>query len=191
MSERDRMPLAHVIYDGIAVPIPIGVEQRAPKGCQFKDRAGEKFSRWAAVMLVGFKRGRAFWLWKCDCGSLAVVEAHAVACGLSKSCGCLQRESVTTHGASYSPEYHTWLSIIARCFNKNATRYSDWGGRGITMCDEWRESFEMFFAHVGPRPSSSHSIDRIDNDGNYEPGNVRWATPAQQASNRRRTNATL
>jgi hypothetical protein len=85
-----------------------------------------------------------------------------------------------------APEYAVWTGIKMRCFNPNATGYKYYGGRGITMCERWRRSYSAFRADVGPRPSRAHSIDRIDNDGNYEPGNVRWATYRQQARNKRR-----
>lgn len=95
----------------------------------------------------------------------------------------------TTHGhaarASRSSEYEIWKSIIQRCTNKNAKAYPDYGGRGICICDSWRNSFEAFLADVGPRPSPGHSLDRENNDGNYEPGNVRWATRTEQNRNSR------
>lgn len=83
-----------------------------------------------------------------------------------------------------TPLYRTWVSIKTRCFNPNAANYQYYGGRGITMCDEWRDSFEAFALAVGPKPDGT-SIDRIDNDGNYQPGNVRWATHSEQMRNRR------
>ena len=86
-----------------------------------------------------------------------------------------------THGMSKTPEYNVWNLIKERCKNVEDKRY---GGRGISICKEWDESFEKFFAHVGHRPSSTHQIDRINNDGNYEYGNVRWATRKEQAANR-------
>jgi hypothetical protein len=97
----------------------------------------------------------------------------------------------TTHGhagqraGTRSPEYSIWATAKQRVTNPNNERWSDYGGRGITMCPEWLASFEAFFAYVGPRPSPDHSIDRIDNDGNYEPGNVRWADRKTQRANRR------
>lgn len=85
-----------------------------------------------------------------------------------------------------TPEYHAWLAMKGRCLNVKNARYKDWGGRGIAVCGEWIESFEAFLAYVGKRPGRGYSIDRFpDNNGNYEPGNVRWATAKQQRANRR------
>ncbi len=90
-----------------------------------------------------------------------------------------------THGLSSSPEYWAWASMKARCLNVKSPQFADYGGRGISVSPEWVASFESFIAHIGRRPSPQHSIDRIENDGNYEPGNVRWATSATQNRNRR------
>lgn len=90
-----------------------------------------------------------------------------------------------SHGMSRTPENNAWRAAKYRCTNPNAKHYADYGGRGISMCDEWTTSFEAFFDHIGPRPSSQHSLDRIDVNGDYEPGNVRWATAHEQNLNRR------
>lgn len=90
----------------------------------------------------------------------------------------------TTHGMSYTPEHVAWLSMRSRCYRTTDRRYKDYGGRGIRVCGRWLESFQNFFADVGLRPSPKHSIDRIDVNGNYEPGNVRWATAEEQQRNR-------
>ncbi len=89
------------------------------------------------------------------------------------------------HSLSDTPEYEVWTGMKKRCYNKNTGQYADYGGRGIIVCDKWRESFLAFLADVGARPSPKHSIDRINNDGNYEPENVHWATDSEQASNKR------
>lgn len=91
------------------------------------------------------------------------------------------------HGHARTPEYDIWIGVKKRCENPKYKSFADYGGRGVTICPEWRDSFVAFLADVGPRPSPKHSIGRIDNDGNYEPGNVRWETSTEQASNTRRS----
>jgi hypothetical protein len=133
------------------------------------------------------KRGLMRWNCLCACGASYAVYDFALKSG-TQSCGCLRavsNKSRAKHGMKNTPEYHSWTGMIGRCYNRNNGKYSDYGGRGITVCDQWRTSFEQFFADMGPRPSPQHSIDRIDNDGNYEPSNCRWATVAQQCRNRR------
>lgn len=88
-----------------------------------------------------------------------------------------------THGLAKTPTYNAWIAAKNRCFNEKNKRYHRYGGRGITMCREWVHDFPAFYAHVGTRPHSKLTLDRIDNDGNYEPGNVRWATRSQQRIN--------
>lgn len=117
--------------------------------------------------------------------------------GRHQSCGCLRDEVAAvkslTHGHARgrrtvcppTPEYQTWLNVKARCGNPKNPRYADYGGRGILLFSPWQEDFAAFLAAVGPKPSPRHSIDRIDNDKGYEPGNVRWATPEEQSGNRR------
>lgn len=128
----------------------------------------------------------------CTCGTRREFPAKQFLRGEFKSCGCkrwrpFSNHRAQTHGLSKTPEYQAWCSIKKRCLNPSNISWPDYGGRGITICDAWRDSFDVFFAYVGRRPSPNHSIDRINNDGNYEPGNVRWATRSEQQNNKRRT----
>lgn len=158
------------------------------------DLTGKKFGRWIVLGYAGRDgHDKHSWACECACGVCGHVEDSALKVGNSKSCGCAQREAASaageatrTHGMSKSaPEYYVWCSMKQRCLNPNVINWPDYGGRGITVCDRWRDSFEAFFADMGPRPSPQHSIDRIDPNGNYEPKNVRWADPKTQAQNKR------
>lgn len=124
---------------------------------------------------------------RCKCGKIQVVEVRfLVTCRKCKSC------ALTIHGqgvaGKQTAEFRIWNGIIKRCTNPNDHEFDSYGGRGITICERWRQSFVAFFDDVGKRPSPEHSIDRFpNNDGNYEPGNVRWATRTQQVRNRSNT----
>lgn len=156
----------------------------------FVNIAGARFGKLAVVTRHSVNgTGTVRWLCVCDCGAERVVSGDSLRRGVTTSCGCLQRELAAakkrTHGLHGTPEYKAWDHIKDRCFNPGCDSYKDYGARGIMMCPEWRKSFDAFLAHVGPRPSAAHSIDRINNNGHYEPGNCRWATAAQQVRNRR------
>jgi hypothetical protein len=115
--------------------------------------------------------------------------ALALGSGGTKSCGCSKVDRLATHRMTHTREYRAWAGMIQRCTNPKNARWADWGGRGISVCDRWH-SFENFYADMGPRPSPDHSLDRYpNNDGNYEPGNVRWATRTEQQLNKRPTDA--
>jgi hypothetical protein len=156
---------------------------------------GRRFGRW---LVVGPSRSQRFgalgkpkiqWFCRCDCGAERWVFSDVLRRGGSLSCGCLCREisrSRGTHYMSKTPIYRVWRSMISRCENSNNSQFHLYGGRGVTVCRRWRESFAAFRDDMGQKPTSSHSLDRIDNNGNYEPGNVRWATAKEQAANLRK-----
>lgn len=168
-----------------------------PKSASFIDRTGQRFGRLVFLRFAGRKSGNGYWWLRCDCGVEFIAYGGNVTRGLTRSCGCLHSETTSqaarTHGEtvafSKSPEYACWVQIKTRCYNPNYIEFHLYGGRGIRMCDRWRESFEAFLADMGRKPSPAHSIDRYpDPDGHYEPSNCRWATATQQAQSRRKIN---
>ena len=156
-----------------------------------KVKPGDRFGKLTVIREVAhIGDRRAFKLW-CDCGNTCVVKLINLSRGKTRSCGCLAYANRRTHGMSRTPTYTVWVSMIGRCENPNNTSYANYGGRGIKVCERWREAAN-FFADMGPRPSSKHEINRIDNDGDYEPGNVEWTKDgtAQGRNRRKQKNAT-
>jgi hypothetical protein len=159
----------------------------------FVDLTGQRFGRLLVERRSANRGTSAAWECACSCGARTTVTTGALRSGHTASCGCYSRERsaerlrsiARTHGENGSPEWLAWAGMRARCGNPKNHAFSRYGGRGIRVCTRWLDSYENFLADMGRKPSAKHSLDRIDNDGNYEPGNCRWATAMEQRHNRR------
>lgn len=156
------------------------------RASNFKDKTGQRIGCLVILKLAYCEKGKSYWACRCDCGKEKIVplsglHRREVSCHCNKS--SRQRHGHALTGAK-SPEYKTWTSIIQRCHNPKSTSYPRYGGRGISVCDRWRQSFVTFLSDMGHKPSPRHTIDRFPNQpGNYEPSNCRWATYAEQNRN--------
>jgi hypothetical protein len=146
----------------------------------FINLTGQTFGRLTVVRRQeNTKEGIAKWECLCECGKYTICRGSRLRSGETKSCGCIYP------GTSIRPEYRTWQSMKDRCLNPNNRQFKDYGGRGVRMYDNWIESFTEFYKYVGPKPTSNHTIDRINNNIGYFPGNVKWSTVKEQNNNKR------
>lgn len=157
---------------------------------KYKDISGQKFGRLTALYKLHNTKGRTKWLCVCECGNLSEVRYDQLKSGKTKSCGCLHKDTLikqrTKHNKCDTRLYSIWECVIQRCCNNNYTYYKNYGGRGIAVCSEWRNDFMSFYNWaVANGYKEFLTLDRIDNDSNYEPSNCRWITMKQQARNRR------
>lgn len=165
---------------------------------KYIDIAGLRVGRLTAICPTGEKKksGHAVWLARCDCGGEKRVNGTRFKRGDIVSCGCIRGEwhrgrtgrysPAFKHGDSTTPEYRSWAGMRKRCYDQNYPGYKYYGARNITVCERWRNSYEAFLSDMGRKPSPGHSLDRIDNDGNYHPDNCRWATRSEQNRNKRK-----
>jgi hypothetical protein len=147
---------------------------------------GERYGKLIILSEEPKRNAARYVLCQCDCGIQTTVQVKNLRSGMTKSCGCLH-QGTPTHGhtVNHQPSrtYRSWEAMKARCDNKSSISWPGYGGRGITVCDRWKHSFENFLADMGERPPG-HTLDRINSKGNYDPSNCRWATPSQQRLNR-------
>ena len=152
-----------------------------------KDLRGKTFGKLTVLEEDGRIGANVAWICKCECGKKIRVKANSLLSGNTSSCGCGRIEAITKHNQTGTPLFNVWRNMIERCTNPNYKTYKDYGGRGIKVCDEWRE-FEPFYTwSISNGYGKGLSIDRINVNGNYEPSNCRWATAKQQSRNRRDT----
>lgn len=158
---------------------------------KFIDLTGQRFERLIVIRLITKIPKPRYWV-KCDCGNEKEACGQNLRSGNIRSCGCLAidvtRQRSLTHGESnktITPEYRSWIAMKGRCYDSNAPYYKNYGARGITICERWRNSYEAFLEDMGRRPSLKHTLERKDVNGNYEPGNCLWATIDVQSNNRR------
>lgn len=154
---------------------------------------GDVFNRLTVLSEAPTVKQKSYWLCICKCGNIVTILGSGLTTGQTQSCGCLQKERASKshlkHGNSNkTSEYGTWINMKTRCLNPNSEDWENYGGRGITVCDRWINSFENFLSDMGVKPSPEYSLDRFpDVNGNYSPVNCRWATIIEQARNKRRT----
>lgn len=158
------------------------------------NHAGRRFGRLVAIEPAESLNGKTTWLCKCDCGNSAVVRTYQLVSYRTMSCGCLRVSAAIraghaniTHGKARTRAYRVWKGMRQRCFYEKAINFKDYGGRGITVCDQWNKSFQAFIDDMGS-PEDGMQLDRIDHNGNYEPGNCRWVTPRTNSRNKRNNN---
>lgn len=153
-------------------------------------KIGEKFGCWTVLSFSHIRKFRKQFICECSCGTTRAVDAFNLRYGISNGCGCTKRETLiklnTSHGDCDSVEYIAWLHMNSRCYLKTDKGYKNYGMRGIAVCSRWRNSYENFLADMGRKPSSGHSLDRINVNKNYTPKNCRWATRYVQNMNKRR-----
>ena len=155
---------------------------------RLKDLTGNKYGRLTVINRSNDKGRRVKWFCACDCGGSKEIVSDQLISGKTNSCGCLKKESIAavnfSHGLCKTREYRSWAHAKARCGNPKDAKFAAYGARGISMCDRWKLSFEVFISDMGRAPAG-HTLDRINVNGNYEPSNCRWATLKQQANNTR------